>query len=1172
MYKTYELLPEYDYLITEKFSPFEIDGNYVARHIVFDSTTPLRIPKSAIGEPFYGNTVVYGHEKQDKHGNTFFKINATSRKTGENFSFDTKSADFERKKYGYVPLELTPAQIAAQNARIAESQRKKENSDRWSARELEKARQAFAVANDDVASHGYWLEKFNDCGTGENYAIDAAKLAQGVRRGAFRYQRKGVDVVLDTLMFEIKTDDTVIGYQHIYSALLPNKDTNKAFIGETKGGHFAIGEVIEGKPSWTAEGLASGLTVALTTNLPVIVCLSAGNMMTVAAQFKQSRLNIAADDDQKENGNTGIFTALKIAGFHKNTRIFKPLVDVGTDYADLLKSEGLDAVKKQLSIRKSKENKALYEITPATKCQIAYAKQLLQYVHKGQERAVIEQLCEAIAAIVNRKFSLKSGIQLAKDAIAQREFLFDVEKAITDIVEKKTARVSRRNCITNGKTTKIDVAGLTIEQVVKKIFDTGCKVVINAQPMGTGKTVLAGAIIKTLGKDGCVFVAPRTSIVSDNSRKFSLDNYEKITPRFNPKNLAVCYPSAQKFQTATRFKYHFHDEKRQSVEGGLSSNEMSNRLGAVSEDKKSIQNAEFYYAADADFNDDTVDYIAANTPHKIYELVDSSLPKLNGKTIHVLPEDLENALFHALEQGRAGKKLFIALDFAKEKAEGIYAHFDAVAATGGAKLRVLLITADNKGDAAQKAFLENADVEILNWDIVIASPVVQSGFSIQTPHIDTVYGLFSTGTVAPNEALQAVARCRTVTDIYMAFAPQKHSERLTDANLLIEGEQLSRAHWEDAARDMLSEFDMLKRVEILDGGMFKFSEFDALRLKEKAKKNADMADFACNVLTLAEIKGFSVAFENDETIAAPEFNEAEQADIDAAKNRRVNAIANLPEEQRLANKSDADNLKIQNNRTSEQSIALDRWHVQTVLGKKDGITEENVKDVDNGLGFIVANRLDITTPRITLAKRDYENKYQTRDSSTSSHQKAEWNSSTLAKLILLSDTTKENKKNDLLKKLRKAHSVYDDVIKSAPTRDKNTHKIALHNTVKKLLNPLEITQKASKRGISELDYLNSLEQGVENLTLDSTSAEIICYWLSLNAPELAVNGFSNHVAVSKYPIKTVTNLLKKIGFDVQSEKREGIAEGRTRIYKICTTANVVEPLENHKKIKIGENT
>jgi len=138
-------------------------------------------------------------------------------------------------------------------------------------------------------------------------------------------------------------------------------DDKKRFeTGTSKKGHgFLIGKVrTEGGKVLFCEGYATGATLAEASDLPVVVCVDAGNLEPVIASYRNKysyethEFIICADDDRfKDCGNAGIDKANLAAELH-SCRVITPIFSSDdtkpTDFNDLHCLEGLSEVKAQI--------------------------------------------------------------------------------------------------------------------------------------------------------------------------------------------------------------------------------------------------------------------------------------------------------------------------------------------------------------------------------------------------------------------------------------------------------------------------------------------------------------------------------------------------------------------------------------------------------------------------------------------------------------------------------------------------------------------------------------------------------------------------------------------------------------------------------------------------------
>lgn len=140
------------------------------------------------------------------------------------------------------------------------------------------------------------------------------------------------------------------------SGVLSNLQTienngDKFFIpdGRVKGGFTLIGDITSAKTVLLCEGWATGCSIHEATNLPVIVCFSAGNLLPVATEFRAEcpdyDMVFCADNDESGTGQNAAMTSADATG----GRCVVPVFASGYgDFNDLHKAQGLSAVKTQV--------------------------------------------------------------------------------------------------------------------------------------------------------------------------------------------------------------------------------------------------------------------------------------------------------------------------------------------------------------------------------------------------------------------------------------------------------------------------------------------------------------------------------------------------------------------------------------------------------------------------------------------------------------------------------------------------------------------------------------------------------------------------------------------------------------------------------------------------------
>lgn len=150
----------------------------------------------------------------------------------------------------------------------------------------------------------------------------------------------------------------------------------------------------------------------------------------------------------------------------------------------------------------------------------------------------------------------------------------------------------------------------------------------------------------------------------------------------------------------------------------------------------------------------------------------------NKKFIEMNYEDAISSLFNDIT---IGTKIYIASD-SKEEAEMIrgfiYAHFERNFIPNAlmmSPLRVLLITADNSKSKEVLDLLDDPN-ELKKYDIVICSPAVSTGISIDGDQLSSIsktfkviYGFFRGSSIHYMDMLQMLFRVRDTKEIKFAF-------------------------------------------------------------------------------------------------------------------------------------------------------------------------------------------------------------------------------------------------------------------------------------------------------------------------------------------------------------------------------------------------------------------
>lgn len=407
------------------------------------------------------------------------------------------------------------------------------------------------------------------------------------------------------------------------------------------------------------------------------------------------------------------------------------------------------------------------------------------------------------------------------------------------IIERVAFMVGKRkeNCL-DRLTVRLanDLSGL--DQLVSQI--TQGVYAIQA-PTGTGKTQSVLQPLASRAKANgqqVVAIAPLTSLVSELSERLELDQYQDVKSSIRQARRDGMGDAAQHFDhLATCINSLAHSFFAEFMDGVsvVLIDEFTQVLEAfkskttfVPDDqtcfnmlRSIIRRADLVVVADANMNDDAVQFLRECRPHDTPTLYrvkpttgrdaiwyDNDATLLQQITADVINDD---------------QNVWITCD-TKAKAERIEKY---LIESGIEADSIKLITADTK-DEKTKRFLKNADLHSRRFRVVIASPSIKSGISIQhkdKPHFAYVAGFFDGGSVSSRDAYQMLGRVRYVTQLHLSVGTPKTKHAID-------------ADHDNAARDDLAQ---------LDGKKQRCTALDLMIASQRDAYAADQSNFANNL-------------------------------------------------------------------------------------------------------------------------------------------------------------------------------------------------------------------------------------------------------------------------------------------------------------------------------------
>ncbi len=467
-------------------------------------------------------------------------------------------------------------------------------------------------------------------------------------------------------------------------------------------------------------------------------------------------------------------------------------------------------------------------------------------------------------------------------------------------------------------------------------------VIIILAPPGWGKTQEIGypfARWAAEKDEPFLAICHRVSLTTELSRRLNLPCYIDSQPiPDQSEGLAICLPSITlpgHQPLIDKTGHVFIDEISQVlqfIEAHKFCKTGSGDNKAVYEKLKAlVANASCVVAADAGVDTRTLRFLESCRPNEQFRIIDVPEPKDAGKTAtYYYGNDAEahiacSALAELENQGR----VWIAAE-AKTSVKRLERFFHE------AGYRSLAIHADNKGHPQQKRFIANADVNSLQYNIVIASPIIGSGISIE--HSDAAahftLGLYIGGChkTTPSEAVQQLNRVRYLKRFVIGLRP--NMER-------------GMTNHESAAHIRGAEDASSLDVSTTATG------FDLFVAGIRAQKANASHDFSAGLVWQLEASGWSLT-------------RSEQEPEDDVKNNLDNADSELSAEYMALligaptlDDNEAAILERSQTQTESQNAILEAHKIRTTFGM-DGepLSNEAIQIWDRGRGIDKLDRLN----------------------------------------------------------------------------------------------------------------------------------------------------------------------------------------------------------------------
>lgn len=281
---------------------------------------------------------------------------------------------------------------------------------------------------------------------------------------------------------------------------------------------------------------------------------------------------------------------------------------------------------------------------------------------------------------------------------------------------------------------------------------------------------------------------------------------------------------------------------------------------------------------------------------------------------HSEPNTVFLRIQHAI---RHGERVLVATDSTKfaEQVREFVMELNGTLKRGEKHKKVLYVSQDTKPEIAVKEFQDDPERMAKQYDVLVYSPAISSGVSINVRHFTRHFGVFY-GEIVPSDAIQMMRRDRKATQFTLGLGAMNHN-RETDLMRMVRG-------FIEVSKDATCKMNF-------DDGTFSLgthdTEFNRARMEMMIEENRARADFSNQILRILDADGYDVhrleADEEEETLGKAARKEL-QLVIEARK-FNLHMDSSTPSDDRR------EEMLKQNTLSEEERAQLNRWDIEHYL-------------------------------------------------------------------------------------------------------------------------------------------------------------------------------------------------------------------------------------------------
>lgn len=746
------------------------------------------------------------------------------------------------------------------------------------------------------------------------YTTKKDVMIHGCRSNQWKYKDDNgqIQVIENCLIIPLYFRGELVSLQAIAPRKInkSGKETDKFYMwgAQKKGVYAVIGDRTE--TLLLCEGWATGATLHESTQLQVYIALDSGNLLHVAKELRKanplSRIVICADNDQYKKVNSGIHAASKASIAIDADMVypkFRNTTNQPTDFNDLYNECGsyddiYEIVVSGSTFKKEFNN----SVQSFNAFDLRYIDDYKKVLEESRNPLDVARAALYAALSMARDYPVFCSLDDIRNYIQHPLINHDTHLSIMSRVQwsiynrKEIAMTAIRPKSWGNKHDHIVVNSLSE-------YHPSNGVSLIFAPMGSGKTQ---KVIKPFSmQDDKVFaaIAHRRSLISELSKQLSVENYEEAKSLDVSEKVAVCLPSAMssRFNEFTsRVENVAIDEISQNIRFTSSKECRANGVdqeGVYMGLKRLVNQSDIVVAADASIDQVTIDFMEAARPDEKFTIVEQ-VPQNKDRRCYIHDEEqlLSKIQAELLNDG----KVWLAVE-SVNKAEAVAKLFEE-------NYKVLLVTSKNSTSKKIKDFLKNVNKESCKYDLIIASPAISSGVSIEhnIPHFTMIAGIASGAAICFSDFAQMLGRVRYVPDYHVCLKRNNHRFENVTSNTILLGQ---------------------KQAAMLEGNGIKENDYSQTIAKIDELERAYRSDFAAGFVWFLEYYCFDVVASDVINIDYGIVDKLKEISKDNRDKYRK-SLCNADQ----ITKEEAEKLDKKPHLKENEQINLMAYHIKTALG------------------------------------------------------------------------------------------------------------------------------------------------------------------------------------------------------------------------------------------------